>query len=135
MPFDPQHFIDRFFQPFNTESRFYWPAVIALGISLVANIVWYNWRSRTTPPPELGVRPWAFWINVIFLIWLGVLLIAKTSFWVFAVSVILNVAALVYMYWFYLPPRENEWARERRRQAYIPRPGQRKQRRRRGRAS
>ena len=51
MPFDLGHFIDRFFQPFNTESRFYWPAVYAVGISLVANIVWYNWRRRGAAPP------------------------------------------------------------------------------------
>ena len=81
MPFDPQHFIDRFFQAFNSESRFYWPAVVAVLVSLIANIVWYNWRSRTTPPPELGVRPWAFWTNVVFLIWYLVLLRAGVPFY------------------------------------------------------
>jgi magnesium-transporting ATPase (P-type) len=130
MPFDPQHFIDRFFQPFNSESRFYWPAVIAVVVSLIANIVWYNWRSRTTPPPELGVRPWAFWANVVFLIWYLVLLRAGVSFWVLAVSVAANIALVVYMYWAYLPPREAAWERERRRQAYFPKPGRKRKRRR-----
>jgi hypothetical protein len=130
MAFDPQHFVDRFFQPFNSESRFYWPAVIAVGVALVANIVWYNWRTRATPPPELGIRPWAFWTNVIFMIWFVVLLIAKTPFWVFAVSVVANMALVVYMYWFYLPPRESAYERERRRRAYFPQPGRRKRRRR-----
>jgi magnesium-transporting ATPase (P-type) len=130
MPFDPQHFIDRFFQPFNNESRFYWSAVLGVGLSLIANIVWYNWRTRVTPPPEHGVRPWAFWTNVIFLIWILVLLIAKQAFWVIAVSVVANVALLLYMYAFYLPPREAAWERERRRQAYFPKPGRRKKRRR-----
>ncbi|HEV8536676.1 MAG TPA: hypothetical protein VGR87_13310 [Candidatus Limnocylindria bacterium] len=129
MPFDPQHFIDRFFQPFNSESRFYWPAVIAVALSLVANIVWYNWRSRTTPP-ELTVRPWAFWINVVFLIWYLVLLRATVPFWVIGVSAAANVALLAYMYWFYLPPHESAWEQEQRRQAYFPKPGRRKRRRR-----
>jgi hypothetical protein len=130
MPFDPAHFVDRFFQPFNSESRFYWPAVIAVALSLIANIVWYNWRTRATPPPELGIRPWAFWTNVVFLIWYLVLLRATVPFWVIAVSVAANVALIAYMYWFYLPPRENAWERERRRQAYFPKPGRRKRRRR-----
>jgi Ca2+/Na+ antiporter len=130
MPFDPQHFIDRFFQSFNSESRFYWPAVIAVVVSLIANIVWYNWRSRTTPPPERGVRPWAFWINVVFLIWYLVLLRAGASFWFFAVSIAANIALVVYVYWSYLPPREMAWERERRRQAYFPKSGRRRKRRR-----
>jgi len=129
MSFDPQHFVDRFFEPFNTESRFYWPAVIAVALSLVANIVWYSWRMRGTPP-ELVLRPWAFWTNVIFLVWIVVLLIAKVPFWLFAVSLAVNVAVLAYMYRFYLPPREAAWEREQRRQAYFPKPGRRKRRRR-----
>jgi len=130
MPFDPQHFVDRFFQPFNSESRFYWPALIAIVLALIANIVWFNWRTRTTPPPELGVRPWAFYTNVIFLIWLAVLLRASAPFWVFGVSIAANIAVLAYLYWFYLPPREAAWERERKRQAYFPKAGRRKKRRR-----
>src|SRR2546430_14079964 len=109
MPFDPQHFIDRFFQAFNSESRFYWPAVIAVLVSLIANIVWYNWRSRTTPPPELGVRPWAFWTNVLFLIWYLVLLRAGVPFFVFAISIPATIALAVYMTWPTLPPPEPPW--------------------------
>ena len=130
MPFDPQHFIDRFFQAFNSESRFYWPAVIAVLVSLIANIVWYNWRSRSTPPPEFGVRPWAFWTNVVFLIWYLVVLRAGVPFFVLAISVAANIAVVVYMYWTYLPPREAAWERERRRQAYFPKAGRRRKRRR-----
>jgi len=130
MPFDPQHFVDRFFQPFNSESRFYWPALIAIVLALISNIAWFNWRTRATPPPELGVRPWAFYTNVIFLIWLAVLLRASAPFWMFGVSIAANIAALAYLYWFYLPPRETAWERERRRQAYFPKAGRRKKRRR-----
>jgi len=130
MPFDPAHFVERFFSPFNNESRFYWPAVIAVATALVANVVWYNWRVRL-PPAEDALKPWAFWINVIFLIWLLVLLIAKVPFWIFALSIALNIAALAYMYLFYLPPHEVAWEREQRRRAYFPRPERRKKRRRR----
>ena len=130
MPFDPQHFVDRFFQPFNSESRFYWPALIATVLALIANIVWFNWHTRNAPPPELSVRPWAFYTNVIFLIWLAVLLRASAPFWAFGVSVAANIAVLAYLYWFYLPPREAAWERERRRQAYFPKAGRRKKRRR-----
>ncbi|TMF24904.1 MAG: hypothetical protein E6I28_10410 [Chloroflexi bacterium] len=129
MPFDPQHFIDRFFQPFNTESRFYWPAAIALAIAFLANVVWYNWRARTSPP-ELSIRPWAFWTNFVFLVWLTVLLIAKVPFFVFAISIVANIALDIYMYRFYLPPQETAWEREQRRRAYFPQPARRKRRRR-----
>jgi len=130
MPFDPQHFVDRFVQPFNSESRFYWPALIAIVLALIANIVWFNWPTRSAPPPEVGVRPWAFYMNVIFLIWLAVLLRASAPFWTFVVSVAANIAVLAYLYWFYLPPREAAWERERRRQAYFPKAGRHKKRRR-----
>ena len=129
MPFDPAHFVERFFSPFNSESRFYWPAVIAVGIALVANIVWYNWRVRLLPA-ENALKPWAFWINVVFLIWYLVLLRAGVSFWLIAMSVAANIALVVYMYWTYLPPREAAWERERRRQAYFPKAGRKRKRRR-----
>ncbi|OLC11550.1 MAG: hypothetical protein AUI58_07470 [Chloroflexi bacterium 13_1_40CM_2_70_6] len=130
MPFDPAHFVERFFSPFNSESRFYWPAVVAVGVALVANILWYNWRVRLAPA-ENALKPWAFWINVVFLIWLLVLLIAKTPFWIFTLSVVVNIAALAYMYLFYLPPQEAAWEREQRRRAYFPKPERRRKRRRR----
>jgi len=52
VPFDLGHFAHRFIEPFNSESRFYWPAVIALGIALVANIVWYYLPVRGSRPPS-----------------------------------------------------------------------------------
>lgn len=132
MPFDPAHFVERFFSPFTPESRFYWPAVYALLLTLGANILWYNWRRRgTIPPPESVTKPWAFWINVVFIIWILVLLIAKAPFFVLAISVITNVALVVYMYEFWLPPQEAAWQRERRRKAYFPQAASRKKRRRR----
>ena len=59
-----------------------------------------------------------------------VLLRAGVSFWVIAVSIVANIALVVYMYWTYLPPREAAWERERRRQAYFPKANRRRKRRR-----
>ena len=132
MPFDPAHFVERFLSPFTPESRFYWPAVYALVLALVVNIIWYNWRRRgTIPPPESVVKPWAFWINVVFAIWILVLFIAKVPFFMIAMSVIANIALVAYMYEFWLPPQEAAWQREQRRRAYFPQPEKRKKRRRR----
>lgn len=129
MPFDPAHFIERFFSSFNPESRFYWPAVYALLLALVVHVIWYNWRRRgTIPPPESVVKPWAFWVNVIFVIWTGVLLIAKAPFFMIAISVLANIALVVYMYEFWLPPQEAAWQREQRRRAYFPQPKKKRRR-------
>jgi hypothetical protein len=132
VPFDPAHFVERFLSPFNPESRFYWPAVYALALTLVVNIVWYNWRRRgTVPPPENVAKPWAFWINVVFIILLGTLFIAKAPFVLFALLIAVNVGLLLYMYTLWLPPQELAWERERRRRQYFPQPERRKKRRRR----
>ena len=132
MPFDLGHFVDRFFQPFNTESRFYWPAVYAVGISLVANIVWYNWRRRSAAPPaENALKQWAFWTNIVFLIVIIVCLIAKLPFFILGIVLAANIAALGFMYLYVLPPQEAAWEREQRRQRYFPQAERRKKKRRR----
>ncbi len=132
MPFDPSHFVERFFSPFNPESRFYWPAVYALVLALLVNIGWYNWRRHgTIPPPENALKPWGFWTNVVFIILLFVLFIAKAPFFFFVFTIVVNIAMLVYMYQFWLPPQELAWERERRRRQYFPQPERRKKRRRR----
>jgi magnesium-transporting ATPase (P-type) len=132
VPFDLGHFVDRFFQPFNTESRFWWPAVYAVGISLVANIVWYNWRRRgAAPPAENALKQWAFWTNIVFLIVIMVCLIAKLPFFILGIVIAANLAALGFMYLSVLPPQEAAWEREQRRQRYFPQPERRKKKRRR----
>ena len=132
VPFDPAHFVERFFSPFNPDSRFYWPAVYAVVLALVANIAWYNWRRRgPIPPPEELAKPWAFWINIIFIIWLLVLFIAKVPFFFIVLSLIANVGLLVYMYQYWLPPQEAAWEREQRRRSYFPQPERTKKKRRR----
>ena len=127
MPFDPAHFVERFFSPFNPESRFYWPAVVSLFLALAVNIVWYNARPSRVTPPENATKPWAFWINVVFIILLAVLLIAKAPFYLFVLLIAVNAGMLLYMYWYLLPPQEAAWEREQRRRSYFP---QKKRRRR-----
>jgi len=128
MPFDPGHFVDRFFQPFNPESRFYWPAVYSLLLALLANIVWYNWRRRAVTPAENAAKPWAFWINVVFIIVIAVLLYAKAPFYLFTLLLAVNSALIVYMYWFWLPPQEAAYEREQRRRQYFPQPKKKRRR-------
>ncbi len=129
---DSGHFLHRLIEPFNGESRFYWPLVIALGVALLANIGWYLWRtSGPVSPFELTARPWAMWLNIITLIWVTVLVVTKLPSATILVSFAIDLAALVYLYGSWLPPREAAWARERRRQRYIPRPEHRRKRRRR----
>jgi drug/metabolite transporter (DMT)-like permease len=126
VPIDLGHFAHRFIEPFNSESRFYWPAVIALGIALVANIVWYYLPIRGVSPAEHTARPWAFWINVITLIVVCVLFIAKAPFLLATVAFALDLAALAYLYVAYVPPLEVAWMRERRRAKYLPKPKRRR---------
>jgi magnesium-transporting ATPase (P-type) len=128
MPFDPAHFVERFFSPFNPESRFYWPAVYSLLLALVVNIVWYNWRRRAVTPPENAAKPWAFWINVVFIILFAVLLVAKVPFYFYAVLITVNVALVFYMYEFLLPPQEAAYEREQRRRQYFPQPKKKRRR-------
>jgi len=148
MELDLGHILARLVQPFNTESRFYWPLVVAVFVAFVANIVWYAWTppkarairtadrrseeviERAHSPAERSLRPWVFWINAVVLIWFLVLLIAKVPAWVYLASLAVNAGALVYLYAYWLPPRELAWQRELRRLRYIPRPERRKGRRR-----
>ena len=126
MPFDLGHFAHRFIEPFNGESLFYWPAVIALAIALVANIVWYYLPVRGVAPAEQTARPWAFWINVITLIVVCVLFIAKAPFLLTVFAFALDLASLAYLYVAYVPPLEAAWIRERRRAKYLPKPKRRR---------
>jgi magnesium-transporting ATPase (P-type) len=128
--FDPGHFVDRFFSPFNSESRFYWPSVYAVVLAFITNIVWYNWRRRgAVPPAENALKSWAFWMNIIFLILMLVWLKATVPFWVIALTMAVNLGGLFFLYRYVLPPQEAAWQRERRRQQYFPQPGRRKKRR------
>jgi magnesium-transporting ATPase (P-type) len=132
VPFDLGHFVDRFFQSFNTESRFYWPAVYAVALSLVANVVWYNWRrSGPIAPAETALKSWVFWTNVVFLIVLMVWIIAKLPFFIIGVTIAVNLGIIAVIYLSVLPPQEAAWEQERRRQRYFPQGERSKKKRRR----
>ena len=125
------HLIGRLFNPFNSESRFYWPFVVAVIAGAVANVGWYYTRRRTREAPgEIAVRPWAVWANLITLIWVTLLVIAKVPFLYIALSFALNAGALAYLYGYWLPPREAAWMRELRRQKYIPQADRKRKKRR-----
>lgn len=126
MPIDLGHFAHRFIEPFNTESRFYWPAVIALVVALIANIVWYYLPIRGVAPAEDTARPWAFWSNALAIIIVAVLFIAKAPFLLTLVFFALAAAADLYLYLVYVPPLEAAWLRERRRAKYLPKPKRRR---------
>ena len=128
---DLEHLLRRLTDPFNPESRYYWPLAIAAFAAIAANVAWYYWKQRgPVAPPERDLRPWAMWINVIFLIWVLVLLLAKVPILTVVLSLLVNLGILGYLYLYWLPPRETFWAREQRRLRYIPKPERRKRRRR-----
>jgi hypothetical protein len=126
VPIDLGHFAHRLIEPFNGESRFYWPAVIAVAIALVANIVWYYLPIRGVAPAEETVRPWAFWFNALTLIVAAVLFAMKAPFLFTTVLLVLDIAAVAYLYLIYVPPHEAEWLREQRRAKYLPKPKRRR---------
>lgn len=147
MELDLGHIAARLLQPFNTESRFYWPLIIAVFVALAANIAWYSWPApkaraarvgerggelweRVHSPAERSLRPWVFWINAGVLVWFLVLLIAKVPAWAFLVTLAANVAALLYLYAYWLPAKDLAWQREVRRLKYIPDAERRRRRRR-----
>jgi hypothetical protein len=128
VPIDLGHIVQRLSDPFNSESRFYWPFVIGVLLAIVASTVWYYWRPRDDKPSpgEVTVKPWAYWVNVIVLIWALVLALAKVPFYWYIASFAVNVLALVYIYGYWLPPRDAAWQRELRRLRYIPKPERRR---------
>lgn len=128
---DLEHLLHRFVGRFDPESRYYWPLVAGIAAALAANLVWYYWKQHgAIAPAERMLRPWALTINLVILVWVLILVMAKAPFVVIVVSFGLNLAALAALYLRWLPPREAEWAREQRRLRYIPRPERRKRRRR-----
>ena len=126
MPIDLGHFAHRFIEPFNAESRFYWPAVIALAVALIANIVWYYLPVRGVAPAEETARPWAFWFNALAIIFVALLFVAKAPFLLTTITFALDVAGLLYLYAVYVPPLEAAWLREKRRAKYLPKPKRRR---------
>jgi hypothetical protein len=127
---DIGHFLQRLTDPFNTESRFYWPLVAALFVAMVAHTVWYVWKpSKPRHPVRDLVEAVAYWIDIVALVLLLVLLSAKVRAWQLAFLLVVEWIALAYVYLVYAPPRFGAYAREERRRKFIPEPRRRAARR------
>ena len=63
-----------------------------------------------------------------FIILLAVLLVAKAPFYLFVVTIAIDIALQVYMYELWLPPQEAAWEREQRRRSYFPQPKKKRRR-------
>ncbi len=127
---DLAHILQRLSDPFNPESRFYWPAVVAVFVAMVAHTAWYVWRpTKPRNPVRDQIETYAYWLDLIVLILVMVSIASKVRAWMIAALFVLEWAALAYLFFFYAPPRHAEWEREERRRRYIPEPRRRAARR------
>ncbi|TMD60387.1 MAG: hypothetical protein E6I87_05915 [Chloroflexi bacterium] len=127
---DIGHFIQRLTDPFNTESRFYWPLVAGVFIAMILHTAWYLWKpNRPRNPVRDSVESVAYWIDFVVLILFLVFLSAKVRAYVLVVLLVIEWLSLAYVYFIYAPPRFEAFSREERRQRYIPEPRRRAARR------
>lgn len=126
---DIPHLLQRLSDPFNTESRFYWPLVGAIFLALAAHTAWYLWKpSKPRNPVRDQVETIVYWVDVIALVLLLVFVTAKVRAWMLALPLVAEWAALGYLFFFYARPRFAEWAREERKRRFIPEPRRRARR-------
>lgn len=127
---DLDHLLQRITDPFNPESRFYWPAVIAVGVAVVAHTAWFLWRpTKPRHPVRDFVESLVYWSDMIALVLVLVAIAAKVRFWQILVLLGAEWAVVAYLYFVYAPPRAAEWEREERKRRYIPEPKRRSARR------
>ena len=127
---DPGHFAQRLTDPFNTESRFYWPLVAGVFIAWVLHTAWYLWKpNRPRNPVRDLVESVAYWIDFVALILFLVFLSAKVRAYVLVVLLALEWVSIGVLYLVYAPPRLAAFDREERRRRYIPEPRRRAARR------
>lgn len=127
---DIAHFLQRLNEPFNPESRFYWPVVAAVFLAMVLHTAWYLWRpTKPRNPVRDQIETVAYWVDLILLILLLVALSAKVRAGILIVLVAIEWLALAYVYFVYAPPRFDAHEREERRRRYIPEPRRRAARR------
>ena len=127
---DVAHLVQRLTDPFNTESRFYWPLVAAVFLAMVVHTAWYLWRpTKPRHPVRDQIESVAYWIDIVALILLLVLLSAKVRAWMFLALFVVEWLGLAYIYFIYAPPRFAAFTREERRRRFIPEPRRRAARR------
>lgn len=128
--FDIAHFIQRFMDPFNTESRFYWPVVIAVFVATVVHTLWYVFKpNRPRHPVRNLVESVAYWIDIVALVLFLVFLSAKATAWVLVALLVIEWLGLAYVFFVYAPPQFAAYAREERRRKFIREPKRRAARR------
>lgn len=127
---DIVHVLQRLNDPFNTESRFYWPVVAAVFLAMLAHTAWHLWRpTKPRHPVRDQIETVAYWVDLIMLIVLIVALSAKVRAWILLALVSIEWLGLAYVYFVYAPPRFAAHEREERRRRYIPEPRRRAARR------
>ncbi len=124
---DLAHLLQRLTDPFNTESRFYWPFVIGVFLAMALHTAWYLWRpTKPRHPVRDQVESVAYWIDLVALILLLVLLSAKVHAWILLALLAVEWTGFAYLYVLYAPPRFEAYAREERKRRFIPEPGRRR---------
>ncbi len=120
---DFAHYLQRITDPFNPESRYYWPLVIGVFVAMAAHTAWYLWRpTKPRNPVRDQVETYVYWIDLIALIVILVAIASKTRFWQILVLFAIEWAIFAYLYFVYAPPRAQAWEREERKRRYIPEP-------------
>jgi hypothetical protein len=127
---DVAHLLQRLSDPFNPESRFYWPLVLAIFLAMAAHTAWYLWRpTKPRDPVRDQTEALAYWVDIIALILLLVLVSAKVRAWMLLAWLVVEWVVLGFLYFVYAPPRHEAWAREERKRKFIPEPRRRAARR------
>ncbi len=127
---DIVHVLGRLSDPFNTESRFYWPFVLGIFLAAAVHTAWYLWRPiKPRRPVRDQIEALAYWVDIVALVLLLVLVSAKVKAWILLAFLAVEWLGLAYLYFVYAPPRHAEWEREERRRKFIPEPKRRAARR------
>ena len=127
---DLAHILQRLTDPFNPESRFYWPAVVAVFVAMVAHTAWFIWRpTKPRDPVRDQIETYAYWLDLIALILVLVAIASKVRAWMLVALLAIEWVTLGYLYFVYAPPRHAVWEREERLRRYMPEPKKRAARR------
>lgn len=118
---DIVHILYRLTDPFNTESRFYWPVVAGIFLAAVAHTAWYLWRpTRPRHPVRDQIESVTYWIDIVALVLLLVLVSAKVPAWILLAALAIEWLGIAFLYFVYAPPRYAMWEREERKRRFIP---------------
>lgn len=127
---DLGHLLQRLSDPFNTESRFYWPAVAGVLLAMAAHTLWYLWRpTKPRNPVRDQLETIAYWVDLIALLLVLVGIASKVRASMLVAILAVEWAFLGWLYFVHGRPRFAEFDREERLRRYIPEPKRRAVRR------